>query len=304
MPEQIPKALITGATGQVGHGVIEFLKGRKGLEVISAVRNPKKAADLGIPSRELDYDHPETFAPALEGIDRVFVMTGYSVDMLRQSKVFLDSAKKAGVRHIVHLGACGDDDATVGHWVWHQLIERYIQWAGFSFTHIRPEQFMQNLLGYSGKPTVINGVIEQYFGDARLSWVDCEDVAAVCALSLLEAEKHNGKTYRMGYDAQSFYDVAAILTRVVGGPVVYRPQSPDKFLAKVLADGAEPAYMKCVRDHYIAYAEGRIPRPDEVFDNFEEIVGRKPVLWEDFAKKHKRTFEEGFEKLLDQRVAS
>jgi NAD(P)H dehydrogenase (quinone) len=100
----------------------------------------------------------------------------------------------------------------------------------------------------------------------------------------------------MGYDAESLYDVAAILTRVVGRPFVYHPQSPDTFLAKVLADGAELAYMKCVRDHYVAYAEGRIPHPDQVFDNFEAIVGRKPVLWEDFAQKHKRTFEEGFEK--------
>ena len=37
-----------------------------------------------------------------------------------------------------------------------------------------------------------------------------------------------------------------------------------------------------------------IPRPDQVFDNFEGIVGRKPTLWEDFVRKHKQTFEEGF----------
>jgi NAD(P)H dehydrogenase (quinone) len=293
MPD-VSKFLITGATGQVGRGVIEFLRGRENIEIISAVRVPKKATDLGCPIRELDLDKPETFNFALAGINCLFLMTGYTVDMLRQSKVFLDAAKKAGVRHVVHLGACGDDQATVGHWVWHQLVERYIEWGGFSFTHIRPEQFMQNLLGYSGKPTIINGVIEQCFGDARLSWVDCEDVAAVCALSLIEIEKHAGKVYRMGYDAQSLHDVAEILTRVIGKPFLYQAQSPDKFLAKVLADGAEPAYMKCVRDHYVAYAEGKIPRPDQVFDNFEAIVGRKPVSWEDFAKKHKQTFEEGF----------
>lgn len=294
MSDANTKTLITGATGQVGRGVIKFLQARKGIEIIAAVRNPKKAAELGVPVRELDFDRPETFKTALQGIDRLFLMTGYTVDMLRQSKVFLDAARQAGVRHVVHLGACGDDETEVGHWVWHQLVERYIEWAGFTFTHIRPEQFMQNLLGYSGKPTVIDGIIEQYFGDARLSWVDCEDVAAVCALSLAESERHGGKTYRMGYDAKSLYDIAGILTRVVGRPFVYHPQSPDKFLAKVLADGAEPAYMKCVRDHYVAYAEGRIPHPDQIFDNFEAIVGRKPVLWEDFARKHRRTFEEGF----------
>jgi len=195
------RILITGATGQVGRKVVENLKSDSSLEVIAAVRSKKKGESLGVQFVELDLDRIETFAPALQGIDRVFLMTGYTVDMMRQSKVFLDEAAKANVRHVVHLGACGDDEATVAHWVWHQLVERYIEWRGFSFTHLRPEQFMQNLLGYSGKPTVVNGVIEQYFGQARLSWVDCEDVAEVAAVSLRDAKAHNGQTYRMGYDA-------------------------------------------------------------------------------------------------------
>src|SRR6187402_3898661 len=105
MQNEMPKMLITGATGQVGGAVIEFLKTDKSIEIIAAVRNPAKAADLGVASRELDFDRPETFGAALKGIDRVFLMTGYTVDMLRQSKVFLDAAKRAGVRHVVHLGA-------------------------------------------------------------------------------------------------------------------------------------------------------------------------------------------------------
>ena len=269
---------------------MKFLKDDPTIRIVAAARNLEKAASLGVPVVELDFEKFETFATALEGIDRVFLVTGYTVDMLRQSKVFLDAAKKAGVKHIVHLGACGGDDATVGHWVWHQLIERYIEWLGFTFTHIRPEQFMQNLLSYSGKPTIINGVIKQYFGDARLSWVDCEDVSVVSAISLRDAEAHQGNVYRMGYDAQSLYDVAEILTDVVGAPFSYEPRPPEEFLSNVLENGADPAYMKCVCDHYHAYAEGRIKNPDEVFDNFEGIVGRQPVRWKDFAAKHLESF--------------
>ena len=285
-----PTILVTGATGQVGGGVVNFLKDDPTVQVVAAARNPSKATASGVPVVELDFDKPGTFETALEGIDRVFLVTGYTVDMLRQSKVFLDAARKAGVSHVVHLGACGGDDATVGHWVWHQLIERYIEWSGFTFTHIRPEQFMQNLLGYSGKPTIVNGAIEQYFGDARLSWVDCEDVSAVSAISLRDVAAHHGKIHRMGYDAQSLHGVAAILSEVVGGSFTYNPRPPEEFLANALAGGADPAYMKCVFDHYHAYAEGRIPNPDEVFDNFEGIVGRQPVRWSDFAAKHRDSF--------------
>jgi uncharacterized protein YbjT (DUF2867 family) len=55
---------------------------------------------------------------------------------------------------VVHLGACGREDTTVAHWAWHQLVERYIEWAGFSFTHLRPETFLQNLLSYGGTQVV------------------------------------------------------------------------------------------------------------------------------------------------------
>ena len=35
---------------------------------------------------------PETFAAAFQGIDRTLLVTGYTVDMLRQSKAFVDEA--------------------------------------------------------------------------------------------------------------------------------------------------------------------------------------------------------------------
>ena len=75
--------------------------------------------------------------------------------------------------------------------------------------------------GHNGKPTLVNGVIEQYFGNARPSWIDCEDVAAVAAVCLRDAKAHHGQTYPMGYDAQSLDDVANILTSVIGMPFRY-----------------------------------------------------------------------------------
>jgi hypothetical protein len=61
----------------------------------------------------LDLDQPNTFAAALRGVDhRVFLLTGYTVAMLVQSKTFVDAAKKARVQHIVHLGVFGHWDCT------------------------------------------------------------------------------------------------------------------------------------------------------------------------------------------------
>ena len=284
------KALITGATGQVGSKTIDFLRPHDGIEIVAAVRSPEKAAAFsakGIQSVILDLDDERTHLPALEGIDRLFVLTGYTVDMLRQSKGLLDNAKKAGVRHVVHLGACGRDDTTVAHWAWHQLVERYIEWAGFSYTHLRPETFMQNMLSYGGQKSIKNGVINAFVDGARLSWVDINDLAQVASLALARPDLHAGRTYRLGYDAVTFDEMAALMTSIVGQPFRYDPLPPEVFLQSMIDAGAEMAYMGCVYDHWKRYAAGTIPGADDTFDDFPDITGKQPTKWADFIEKHK-----------------
>jgi NAD(P)H dehydrogenase (quinone) len=292
----VPKILITGATGQVGSKVIDSILASEQasmVEIVAAVRSVQKAelfTQRGISSVMFDFDDETTHAAALQGIDRVLIVTGYTVDMLRQSKALLDAAKVTGVQHVVHLGACGRDDTTVAHWAWHQLVERYIEWSGFSFTHLRPETFMQNMLSYGGKPAITNGVLHQYVKGARKSWVDVDDVATVAALALLHPEKHAGQVYRLGYDAKSYYEIAELLTRLVGKPFEYQPQEPEVFLENMKAAGTEMAYMSCVYDHYKRYAAGTIPGADDTFDNFPQITGQQPTRWEDFIEKHREEF--------------
>jgi uncharacterized protein YbjT (DUF2867 family) len=289
----IPKILITGATGQVGSKTIDYLRREKDIEIVAAVRSPEKAVaftDRGIATVVLDLDDEGTHLAALKGIDRLFVLTGYTVDMLRQSKALLDNAKKAGVQHVVHLGACGRDDTTVAHWAWHQFVERYIEWAGFSFTHLRPETFMQNLLSYGGEKTIKNGIINAFVQGARLSWVDVDDVAEVAALALAYPELHRGQTYRLGYDAMGFGELAERMTAIVGQPFRYVPLAPEVFLESMRRAGTEMAYMNCVYDHWKRYAAGTIPGADDTFDNFPVITGKQPMKLSGFIERHKAEF--------------
>ena len=284
------RILVMGATGQVGGAVIQFLTGNPKAEVIAAARNPAKAAKLGVSTVHLDLDDFATFAPALVGIERIFMATGYTVDMLRQSKDLINCAVRAGVKQIVHLGACGDDDTRVAHYGWHQFIERYIASSGIIFTHLRPEIFMQNLLGYGGESYVNQGVIRHYVGGAKLSWVDCDDVAAVAAACLADPEAHAGKTQRLGYEAKTYYELADVFTATLGQPFSYEPQPPSDFLRNVLAAGAEPAYMKCVFDSYTDLTNGVDLRSDETFGGFAKITGREPRTLADFALRNAEQF--------------
>jgi NAD(P)H dehydrogenase (quinone) len=284
------RVLVMGATGQVGGAVVNHLKSTASIDVVAAARNVSKAKRLGVPVVHLDLDDIATFAPALIEVDRLFMATGYTVDMLRQSKDLVNYAKRAGVRLIVHLGACGDDDTRVAHYGWHQFIERYIESSGIPFVHLRPEIFMQNLLGYGGERYVNAGVIRHYVGAARLSWVDCEDVAAVASECLLNPARHLGNTYRLGYDAKTYEEIAQIMGDTLGKSYRYEARPPSEFLSHVLAAGAEPAYMKCVFDSYTDFTNGVGEKGDEVFDNFPALVGRQPRLLSDFVSHHADQF--------------
>lgn len=286
-----PNILVLGATGKVGGAVVEQLADNKDVNVIAATRSPEKAPafkEQGINSVILDLENPDTIAPALQDIDRALLLTGYTVDMLRQSKRFLDTAKQKGVKHIVHIGASTAPTNEVAHWGWHQFIEAYIEKLGFSYTHLRPEAFMQNLFGFGW---LNKGVITNYIGNARWSWIDCYDLAAVVVQTLLHPEKYAGQTIPLGYDAKTMDEVATILTEVVGQPFKTEVHPPKEFLNNALQAGTNGiypnAYMNCVYTQFELNVADRIPEADATFDNFEAIVGRKPNTWKDFAVNYR-----------------
>jgi NAD(P)H dehydrogenase (quinone) len=135
------KVLVTGATGNVGGGVIRRLGQAREVEFIAGVRSPGNA-ELGVTQVCFDFNDPDSMARALVGIDRVLMVTGYTVDKLMQGKTFIDEARKAGVSYFVHLGSPGDDDTRVAHYGWEQLVERYLEWSGIGFTRLRPQIYI------------------------------------------------------------------------------------------------------------------------------------------------------------------
>lgn len=105
----VSRVLILGASGRVGSCVIQALKANgDGIELRASTSREELAQKWRSEGRDavvLDLNRPETFAGALEGIDRVFLLTGYTSDMLFQSKKFVDAARDAGVSHLVHSGS-------------------------------------------------------------------------------------------------------------------------------------------------------------------------------------------------------
>lgn len=285
-----PTVLVLGATGRVGGSVVRHLIAAGDTKVIAGVRSLKKGQplrELGVEVRHLDLDRSETLASALTGVDRALLLTGYSVDMLKQSKAFLDVAVRKGVEYITHIGASDAPTNEVAHWCWHKYVESYMHSCHFGSTLLRPEAFMENLITFGW---LNQGVLTNYIVNTRWSWVSCEDVALVAAEALRHASDHRGRIYELGYDAATMQDIANLLTEIIGKPFRLDNQSPEVFLEKALKAGGDPAYMHCVYTQFKLNIANAIPNADETFNNFETITGQKPTTWEAFIQKNKPLF--------------
>lgn len=279
------RVLVTAATGTVGSATMNLLASDADageLDLFGTARSETSAEVLrsrGFTPIAFDYDNPRTLRPALEGVDAVFLITGYTVDMLIHSKRLLDAAKAAGVRQIVHLGAMADHDTPHAHFGWHQLIERTIAQMGFDFTHLQPNFFMDTVwTGFRHRPDRV----VHFVGDCVVSWVSAQDIAAVAAEILRNPDRHVRKTYRLAVEALSLGQIADLLSQTTGSSVAYRPRPASDLLPVLLRQGMEPTYAAGLAEGVGEIEAGRHKLADAVYDTVRQILGRPPITWRAF----------------------
>lgn len=288
-----PRILITGATGTVGGALLRRLAtAHKDGKIVliagarSTVKRERLAA-LGVELVHLDFEDAASVRAAVTDIQRLFLATGYSVDMLVHSKTVLDAARDAGVEHVVHLGASGSDAQPYAHLIWHAYVERYIEALGFGYTHLQPKTYMRNVLAVIRPGST---VLRQFFGDARVAWIDPDDIAAVAEIALMYPAAHHAATYRLAVEALTMKEVAATVAAVTGIPFSYEARDPADLLAALLKSGMETVYATSLARAIGAAARGEIPGLAEVNDTVERVTGRAGTRWGDFATRHRKRF--------------
>ena len=282
--------LITGGTGTTGRDIVKELAALGAKRVRALVRDESKAAfirEAGFETVEGDFDRPETLGRALEGVGRALLLTPPSPQTVEHQSRFIEAAKRAGVRHVVKFSAYGADaHARGGFAKWHGEAEDMLKASGMAYTMLQPNFFMQNLLGQA-RSIAEGGRIYQPVGDARASFVDTRDVAAVAARALAE-EGHEGKSYVItGPEALSYHDVAAKLSEAAGREITYVPVSPDDFRNGALAQGLPEWLVGALGLLNETFASGRAAA---VTDAVREVTGREPGSFDQFARDHAEAF--------------
>ena len=280
--------LVLGATGQVGKLVANYLKKSKANFSVGSRRkeNLKELADQFGASRFIDLDDPRTFDQALKDVTGIFLITGYTVDMLVQSKSLIDAARRNGVKHIVHLGAFTTDrDVYATVFAWHQMIEIYLQASGVAWTNLHPNMFMQNLLGYAA----IKGGRYSYYTSKALGYTALEDVAESAARILMEGpKKHSGQDYWFSADVLTANQVAETLAEATGRKFTAAVRTAETFQSDAEQPGSifEPAYAKGGLEFFRYVEDGRMAYVGSVKDDTKKILGREPLLLREWARLH------------------
>ena len=91
-----------------------------------------------------------------------------------------------------------------------------------AWTFLQPHFFMENLLG-NAESVIRDGALYSPLGDAGISTISVQDIAAVAA-EVLTGEGHDGRTYRLtGPESVSYAEIASILGSVIDRKVAYVP---------------------------------------------------------------------------------
>ena len=258
--------LVLAATGKTGRRVADRLEA------------------LGVPTRRasrsaaipFDWDRPETWAPALEGQDAVYVV--YTPDLSVPAAPaaiaeFTRLAAEAGVQRLVLLSGRGEPEA--------KECEDLAIASGIDTTVVRAAWFAQNFSEGDFSDMVRGGVLALPVGDVPEPFIDIDDIADVVVAALTE-DGHAGQVYEVsGPRALTFAEVAAELSAAAGREIQLAPLPYDEFAAGAAEAGVPAELIELFGYLFNTVLDGRNAEPA---DGVQRALGREPRAFADFAR--------------------
>jgi uncharacterized protein YbjT (DUF2867 family) len=281
--------LVTGAGGNVGSPLVETLAA-DGAPLRAAYHHSEKvdaARARGLDAVQLDFADPDSLDRALDGADRLFLLTPNGPDQMDWEARAAARAARAGVRHIVKLSGwdCDRLDYTLARI--HRAGERAVEVTGCGWTHLRANGFMQNAVTYLAPSIRAEGRFYATAADAPVAMVDARDIAAVAARALTEPG-HAGRAYRLsGPEPVTAHDLARMLGEETGQRVDCVDLTAQAY-RQGLVDIGLPAWLADqLIDLHAMYARGEAGAPS---GDVEAVTGRPPTALRSFLHEHRTAF--------------
>jgi len=246
--------VITGATGNVGQHVVNELAAQ-GQAVRALTRQPR--LEEGRPNVgwvSADFEDPKSLASAMQGADRLVLISPAHRRMAEHQMAVVEAALKAGIKKIAKLSGLGaGPDAPIRLPQKHHAIEQAIAESGIDYSFVRPNLFMQVLLG-SVQSVQTDGAIYAPAGDGRISFIDARDVARVLAA---EVQREGRSIVEItGPQALSYAEVARTLGDLIGRPVQHVNVTPEQARSSMLSMGMDSWLVEAFIELFEVYRAG------------------------------------------------
>jgi uncharacterized protein YbjT (DUF2867 family) len=295
--------LVTGATGTVGNEVVKQLvssSDHNNIVIRAAVHSQDKADNFktygkSVETVNMDYNKPETIADALNHVDKLFLLTLPAPDMAVYSNLLEEIREYNGnINHIVKLSsmAAAAEKTGLGTIIGriHREEEKIIEESKIPFTFLRPPAFMQNFITQFGYTIRTQDAFYVPAGDAKISFIDARDIAAVSvkALTSNDNQQYIGKAYMItAQEAISYGQAAEILSKQVGRRISYVDIPEEDSRKGMKQNGMDDWLIDAIMEFYTIIKAGHASKTT---NEVEQIIGRKPISFSQFAKDYAEFF--------------
>lgn len=273
------KVLVFGATGNIGSGLVPALR-NAGVDVRAFIRDESKAQplkDMGVEIVVGDLDRPETIPPALEGVDKIYLLTWNGPTQAQQAENVIAAAQNDGKPHIVRHSMWGSEKSRIVQQG--DQVEETLKQSGLPWTMVSPTFYMQNTM-MAAQTISSDGMIYWDLGDGRLSMIDVRDIVN-SAFAVLTSGGHEGKSYILtGPEAISFQDVASTFTKVLGKDVTYVDVPGEAALESMVSMGFPEWIARGYGELMEGFSEGFA---NSVTDNVAKLTGHPARSFEQYA---------------------
>lgn len=277
--------VITGATGQLGRLVIDALLNKvPANKIVAAVRDTKKAkeiAALGVAVRYADYNQPDSWDAALQGAEKVLLISSSEIGQrTQQHQTVIDAAKRAGVSLLAYTSILHADTSSLSLAQEHQETESAIFASGLPYVILRNGWYLENYIPGIAAALSLSAV----YGAAeegRISAASREDYAKAAA-EILNSAQHSGKIYELaGDDAFTMADFAAVVSAQSGKVIPYVNLPQESYQNALVGAGLPKPFAAILADADAGVAKGQL------FDEgrqLSQLIGKPTTSLESVVK--------------------
>lgn len=280
--------LVTGGTGHLGSATIEhLLKNTSANNIVVFARDENKAKHLiekGIEVRIGTFDDVTSIDKAMQGIDKVLLISTIDHHRFQQHQNVVEAAKKAGVKHILYTSVSLRDVNTSAIKTLmesHYQTEDYIKTSGLKYTLLRNTLYTDVIPFYIGEKVLDTGVFLPA-GDGKVAYALRREMGEAAANVLLQDGNEN-KTYEItGSELYSYEDVAKALSELSGIDLAYTDIEPAIFSEQLKQVGT-PEFVGSL---IIGFATDIKNHQFEIVSkDLENLLGREPATLKEALKE-------------------